>query len=699
MSRRWPPVVAALALVALTMVAYGPAYRAGFIWDDDDYVTDNAALDTFGGLVRIWTVPGAVPQYYPLTFTSFWLEHRFFGDAPFGYHVTNVALHALNATLAWLVLVRLGVPGAWLAAAIFAVHPVHVESVAWVTERKNLLSGACYLGALLAALAFAAGTNEAERRRHGLLVVALFVAALLSKTVTCSLPVILLLVAWWRRGRVERQELVAAAPLLGVGLALALVTIWMERTHVGATGALFELSPWQRLLIAGRALWFYLATLIWPHPLSFVYPRWSVDAGVWWQWIPPLAAAAVLAALWLARDRIGRTPFTAAAGFAITLAPALGFIDVYPMRYTFVADHYQYLASLFVIAPVAAVLATSTRGRLGEVAPAAAVPLLLILAALTWRHATVLTGPETLWRDVIAKDPTGTMAHINLGMWLHGEGRAEEAAVALEDALRLEPNDGEVHGNLGIVLAALGRRDGAREHLERALALAPESAQAHSNLGNLLASDGRLDEAVAHYLAAVRLTPAFADALNNLANVLVQQGKIDEAIARYEAALAADPTYLAAHYNFATVLTRAGRNAEAIEHYRAALALDPAHADAHRGLGAQLAARGQLDEAISHLTTAARLRPDLVDAHYQHGAALAAAGRLDEAIAAYGRALALAPDVADLHNDLGIAFARRGELAAAAAEFRKALTLAPDHAEAKANLAATVAAPAPAATP
>ena len=698
MNRRWPPVVAALALVALTAVAYGPAYRADFIWDDDDYVTDNAALDTLGGLVRIWTVPGAVPQYYPLTFTSFWLEHQVFGDAPFGYHVTNVALHALNAVLVWLVLVRLGIPGAWLAAAIFAVHPVHVESVAWVTERKNVLSGACYLGALLAALAFASGSHDQERRRYGLLVVGLFVAALLSKTVTCSLPVILLLLAWWRDGRIARRELVAASPLLGVGIALALVTIWMERTHVGATGALFDLSPWQRLLIAGRALWFYGATLVWPHPLSFVYPRWTVDAGIWWQWVPPLAAAAVLAGLWLARDRIGRAPFTAAAGFALTLTPALGFIDVYPMRYTFVADHYQYLASLFVIAPAAAAFTIAGR-RLGDLAPAAAVPVLALLAALTWRHATVLAGPETLWRDVIAKDPTGTMARINLGMWLHGEGRTEEAADALGDALRLEPDDGEVHGNLGIVLASLGRRDGARAHLERALALTPGSAQAHSNLGNLLAGEGRLDDAAAHYLEAIRIRPDYADALNNLANVLVQQGKTDEAIARYEAALAADPDYLAAHYNFATVLTRVGRNLEAIAHLRAALALDPSHADAHRGLGAQLAARGQVDEAIGHLATAARLRPQLADAHYQHAAALAAAGRFDEAIAAYGRAIAIAPDMPDLHNDLGIAFARRGDLAAATAEFRKAVALAPDHAEAKANLAAALGAPAPAATP
>ncbi len=685
--------MAALALVALTCTAYGPAYRAGFIWDDDDYVTDNRALDTVGGLARIWLDPGAVPQYYPLTFTSFWLEHRIFGDAPLGYHVVNVALHALNALLVWLVLLRLDVPGAWLAAAIFAVHPVHVESVAWVTERKNLLSGACYLGALLAALV----PGGAPRPRPGTLVLLLFVAALLSKTVTCSLPVILLLLAWGRRGRLARADLVATAPLFALGVGLALVTIWMERTHVGATGALFDLSPWQRLLIAGRALWFSAATLVWPHPLAFVYPRWTVDAGVWWQWLFPVAAAAVPIGLWLGRARLGRWPFVAAAGFAVTLAPALGFIDVYPMRYTFVADHYQYLASLFVIAPVAA-LVTLGAGR-AHVSPlAVALPVLAVLAGLTWRHATIFAGPETLWRDVIAKDPTGSMARINLGMWLQREGRSDEAAVALADALRLDPTDAEVHVNLGVVLASLGRTADARRHLEDALRLNPASAQAHSNLGNLLAGEGRLDDAARHYLEAVRLDPRYADAQNNLANVLVQQGRIDDAIVRYRAALAADPEYVTAHHNFAVVLARSGRDTEAIAHFRATVALDPTQAEAHRMLGALLAARADWDEAIAHLASAARLRPRELDAHYQLGAAFAGAGRWDEAIVAYSRALAIRPDAPDLHNDLGIAFAKRGDRDAAAAEFRKTLALAPDHAEAKGNLAALTA-PGPAATP
>jgi tetratricopeptide (TPR) repeat protein len=702
------PLWGALALIALTLVAYGPAFRAGFIWDDDDYVTDNATLDSATGLARIWVEPGAVPQYYPLTFTTFWLEHRLFGDEPSGYHVTNVALHALNAVLAWRVLVALGLPGAWIAAAIFAVHPIQVESVAWVTERKNVLSAAGYLGALLVALGLADSPPPSEpglttdRRRRGLLVLGCFVAALLAKTVTCTLPVILLLLLWWRRGRVDARALRGVAPLLAVGLALAFVTIWMERIHVGARGAAWDLSLVERTLIAGRALWFYAATLAWPESLAFVYPRWAVDATALWQWIFPLAALAVGIGAWIARARLGRGPVVALAGFAVTLAPALGFVDVYPMRYTFVADHYAYLASLFLIAPAAAIAVTRLT-RLGVSPMLAAVPVLALLATLTWRHAETFHDPETLWHDVMAKNPGASMAPINLGMWLQQRGRSAEAVALLEHALALEPEDAEIHGNLGIALASLGRRADARAHLERAAALAPASPQAQNNLANALAQEGSLADAVEHYRRAVELDPAYPDAQNNLANVLVQQGALDEAVSHYQAALAADPRYATAHANLATVLTRLGRNDDAITHYRAALALDPAEADAARGLGAQLAARGAWEEAIAQLAAAVALRPTHLETQYQLAAALAGAGRTDQAIAAYARALELAPGSSDLHNDLGIAFARRGDLEAAIAEFRRAVALAPDHAEARTNLAAAErarsAAPAPSATP
>ncbi|MEB2286375.1 MAG: tetratricopeptide repeat protein [Myxococcales bacterium] len=600
-----------IALALLTLAAYGPAFRADFIWDDDAYVTGNTTLDDLGGLARIWLEPGATPQYYPLTFTSLWLEHRLYADAAAGYHATNVLLHTANAILVWRLLAAIGLPGAPLAAAIFAVHPVHVESVAWISERKNVLSGACYLGAFLAAAGMAAAATASERRRRGLVTLALFVAALLAKTVTCTLPVALLLVLWWRRDRLQWRDLRAVLPLVAIGLAAAPITIWLERTHVGAHGALWDLSLPQRLLIAGRALWFYAASLAWPHPLSFVYPRWHVDAASAVQWLPPLAAAAAALAAWLGRRRLGKGPVVALAGFAITLAPALGFIDVYPMRYTFVADHYQYLASLFLIAPAAAAAAAGARRRrIGPRAGAAAAALLLaVLAVLTWRRATIFADQETLWRDVIAKNPAASMAHINLAMWLQQRGRGPEALAELAAALRLEPDDAEVHGDIGVVLASLGRSAEARRHLERALALAPASPLAHNNLANALAAAGDLAAAADHYRTAIRLRPRYPEAENNLANVLVHQNRIDEALRHYEAALAIDPDYADAHANLASVLAAVGRGSEAIPHYRRALALRPGTASLHNALGLELARRGEREAAIAELEKALALAP------------------------------------------------------------------------------------------
>jgi hypothetical protein len=267
----------ALALLVLVLLAYTPALDAGFVWDDDDYVTANVTLRSVTGLARIWVEPGAVPQYYPMAFTSLWLDYRLWGMRPFGYHLVNVLLHGLNAVLLWRLLVMLAVPGAWLAAAVFAVHPVHVESVAWVTERKNVLSGAFYLGAFLAYLRFAPpggrGAGPVAWRAYAA-ALALFVLAMLSKTVTCTLPAALLIVLWWKRPRLAARDVLPLLPFFALGLGLSLVTIWMEKHHVGAQGADWALSAVDRCLIAARALWFYLGKLVWPAPLVFNYPRW-----------------------------------------------------------------------------------------------------------------------------------------------------------------------------------------------------------------------------------------------------------------------------------------------------------------------------------------------------------------------------------------------------------------------------------------
>jgi tetratricopeptide (TPR) repeat protein len=578
-------VLLGVLLVGLTILAYTPAFRAGFVWDDDDYVTRNPTLRSVAGLAAIWLEPGAVPQYYPLTFTSLWLDYRLWGADPAGYHAVNILLHALNAFLLWRILEALRLPGAWAAALLFALHPVHVESVAWVTERKNVLSGALYLGALLSYLRFADGAPPVRTRWYAVSLV-LFAAALLSKTVTCSLPAALCLILWWRRGSIRAADIVPLAPHFALGAVLAAVTIWMEKHHVGAAGIDWHLSFAERVLIAGRALWFYAAKLAWPANLSFVYPRWQVALG--WQALYPIAAIAVIAALWAMRSRIGRGPLAAVLFFAGSLVPALGFFDVFPMRYSFVADHYPYLASIGLIALAAACAATLLGGAEGA-ARAALVGPAVALAVLTWNRAAVYSDAETLWRDTLAKNPGAWMAHNNLGLLLAGRGRADEAMAEYRAALVVKPDDDFAYNNLGNAYASAGDMKNAEASFAAALEIAPGNPEARNNLGNVFAARREWKAAAEQYELALRSKPAYADAHNNLGNVLAVGGDDDGAVAHYREAVRIDPGYADAHHNLGVLLAARGEKTAAIAEVREALRLKPDYADARATLGRLLA--------------------------------------------------------------------------------------------------------------
>jgi tetratricopeptide (TPR) repeat protein len=554
------------------VLAYLPALRGGFVWDDDAYVTANRALRSLGGLWRIWFEPSSALSYYPLTFTSLWLDYQLWGARPFGYHLVNVLLHGLNAVLVWRLLERLHVPGARLAAALFALHPVHVESVAWITERKNVLSGAFYLGALLAWPGLASTGDEASNRRRYVVALALFAAALLAKTVTCTLPAAVLVIGWWRRGTLEWRDVRRTLPLFALGGLLAATTVWVERQH--AAGIDWELSPVERVLIAGRALWFYVGKLLWPTSLTFSYPRWDIDDGVGWQYLFPLAALAVGIALLAGRHRLGRGPFAAMLFFVLTVAPALGFVDVFPFRYSFVADHFQYLASLGPITLAAAAVASMRVDvNLRRVVP---VGVLAVLALLTWRQAGIYRDLETLWRDTLAKNPGSWMAHNNLGLLLADRGQFAAAEAHYRAAIGLQGEDAFARNNLGNLLARQGDYAAATREFAAVLESEPNNPEAHNNLGNALAMQGRLAEAMEHWAHAIRVRPLYAEPHNNLATALASQGRIDEAA----------------------------------QHLVEALRKDPDYADAHRNLGMLLSAQGRRPEAAHHLETALRLRPD-----------------------------------------------------------------------------------------
>jgi tetratricopeptide (TPR) repeat protein len=601
----------AAALGGLTVVVYLPVLRAGWVWDDDDYVTANQALRSLHGLWQLWAEPGIVPQYYPVTFTSLWIEYQVWGPWAPGFHATNVCLHAANAVLAWRLLDRLRVPGAWIAAVLFAVHPVHVESVAWVTERKNVLSALFALAAALVFVTRVVDGDGAGRRRAVSAVVVLFALSLLSKSVTATLPMVLAVALWGRDGRVRRRDAVVLAPLLGLGLAAGALTAWMERTRVGAVGPYWSQTVAERVLIAGRALWFYVGKLLWPDPVTFNYERWTIDVHDPLAWAWPLAALTAAGLAWGLRGRIGRGPAAGLAAFAITLAPALGFVNVYPMRYAYVADHFQYLASLGVLALVGAGIARVATGR---AAVAAVAPLAVALALLTARQSLAYADVETLWRDTLAKNPRSVLALQNLGTLEYGRAQREGAshlALALglyRRARDVEPAQPDVWNSIGIVEAQMGRREDAAASFETALRYDPRHAEAARNLGSVLAALGSRDDAIAAYERAIALAPAMVEAREDLA----------------------------------VILLHADRAPDAERLIREAIRLAPDSARARLQLGAALAAQGRAPEAIGAYEAATRMAPRSVDVHAALAEALAAVGERDRAIAAAERARDLA---------------------------------------------------------
>ena len=626
----------AVVLAALTLLAYLPALGAGYIWDDDWHVTNNPTLRTLDGLRQIWLVPSrpgqiTIPQYYPLTHTTFWIEYHLWGLRPAGYHLTNVLLHAGSALLLWRILLRLGVPAAWFAAAIWAVHPVNVESVAWISERKNTLSGFFYLAAFASYWRYvdppalnASPDRDAAGRAHlqfYFLSLSLFFCALWSTTVTSTLPAAILLIIWWKRGRITWRDAAALIPFFLAGAAAGSVTSWMEQNVVGATGADWNFSIVERILIAGRAAVFYAATLLFPFALSFNYERWDIDPGQRWQWLFPAGAlllTAILAHRALNRRQKSADPrgaLTAWLFFLGTLAPALGFFNVYPMRYEFVADHFQYLASIGPVALATAAvwhLTQPKRARRRRPVPAIpAIPVIFVLtlATLTWARARVFHDPESLWRDTLAKNPRSWMAHQNFGNYLVEQDRLDEAEHHFQQAAAIKPDHVESRLRLAAVAVKRGQYEEAEAFLRKAIAVQPryepgsidyrETAVPVARLAMFLADRGRHEEAIAAYRQALAIAPGYPLATTNLANlhnrigmILFQSGRPDEALAHFQAAVEVHPASPEAHNNLGIALAAAGRVQQAERAYRAALALDPDFAPAQRNL-ARLLSGGQ----------------------------------------------------------------------------------------------------------
>ena len=683
----WPAWLVGLVLLAAMLAAYQPALRGGLLWDDDKHVTA-PDLQSLHGLWRIWTDLGATQQYYPVAHTAFWIEHRLFSDTTLGYHLVNVGLHVVSAVLLLVALRRLAIPGAALAAALFALHPVQVESVAWISELKNTLSGVFFFGALLLYLRF---DDDRDWRVYAASL-ALFVLALLSKSVTATLPGVLLVVAWWRRGLLDwRRDVCPTLPFIACGAAAGLFTSWVERTYIGAAGADFHLTFPERIPIAGtRAIWFYLGKIVWPQPLLFEYPRWTLDATAAWQWLFPVAALALLAVCWRlrTRTRAAARRGAAAALCGVALAGRSALVNVYPFRFSFVADHFQYLAIAPILVLAAAAAATLAQRRVADVSwlPAAAgIAIVGVLAAVTHAQAYDYTDAIASYRAILAQNPSSWLAHTNLGALLR-PAAPDEALVHLQKAVRLKPDSDLSRYNLANLLQQMGRFDDAVGEYQATLRLAPNMGLAYYNLGNTLLQMERLPEAEASYRQAIRVAPGLALAHDGLCRALEATHRPADALAECRIAIAQDPNRTVLHYDLAGVLQAQERADEAIAEYRAAIALAPESVEAHNDLAGLLGQMGRFDEARQHFETAAALSPNEPVVHGGLCGTLMMLARVDEASRECETAVRLQADSAPAHYDFGNVLQRQGRLDDAVREYQAALRLDPGFAGARFNL-------------
>ncbi len=682
--------LAFLALGLLVAVPYLPAMLwGGFVWDDNTYVKIDPVREV-SGLQQIWFSPSAIEEedhYWPLVYTTFWLEHKLWGFDPTGYHIVNVLLHLVNTLLLWHLLRRLAVPGAWVVAAVFAVHPLHVESVAWIIERKDVLSGLFYLSAALAWMRFV----EQPRPQRYAWSLALYAAALLSKSIAVTLPAALLIWHWWKQGRVTSTDLLRLAPFFVVGLVIALGDLSSYRSVHHKE---FDFSLIERTLIAARALWFYAGKLLCPTNLAVIYPRWDIHAADLLAWGYLVGAVALALALWHFRPRIGRGPLAGALFFAVTLSPTLGFVDYNYMEYAFVADRYQYLAGIGVMAAVIGAAAYGIRRLSGlwqKGALGGAAVVLILLGLLTWRQASIYQDDETFNRHIIALNPQAWNAHLNLGDALYNQERYEEALEVARVAVEQDPDSFKTHSNLGAVLSELGRFEESENHLHRAIALNPQARDAHLNLGAVLYNQGRYEEALEVARVAVEQDPDSFKAHVNLGAVLSELGRFEESENHLHRAIALNPQDVDFSQKLASklaeVLMPQGRYAEAIDVLAEAVALDPASsqvAELHFLMGMAAQDNGQ-PEAAEYYMRAFELDPYHTKSIRRLAHLRLEQQRYDESLELFQRLIDIDLSDSVAHGNMGIVLFYLGRSDESLRSFDQALSLDPTLESARAN--------------
>ena len=593
-------------ILLLGFWVFSPAIQGEWLFDDIPGVLYNSTLHTSRGLWAIWFAPRGA-DFFPLKDTVQWLQWHLWGKSVPGYHLTNVALHLASALLVWRLLGRLGVRLAWLGGLLFAIHPVAVESVAWMSELKNTLSLPFLLMAMLAYLHYDTHGDRISYLRS----VAAFLAALLSKTSVVMFPVVILLHAWWRHGRIRRVDVKGSAVFFGLSLVLGSVTMLFQHNLPPGSDPIEVPDPISRLLCAGLMTVFYLSKFFWPAHLTVVYFRWDIPAATPWEifsW-----ALLLLSLGWLGtrRQPWSRHALFGFLFFLINLVPVLGFTGTIWMRYAWVADHFLYLPMIGLVGLVAAG-AGNLYDRYVPARRYLAVAAAVIVAALAVQshaHAQLFGKSLLLWRQNLRENPASWLGYNNLAVALAADGEPVEAIRQLQRGLWVRPAEGLSYFNWGNALLQMGHVPDALKAYRMALALRPDNALFHNQMGNVLVQAGQWDQGMEQYRLALQVNADDVQAHSNLADVFIQTGRMTEAIEQARQAIHLDPDYSNAHDNLGIALGRTGRIPEATDEFAIAASLSPDDPEIQYNWGVALLRQGDSAEALKHFRRASQLDP------------------------------------------------------------------------------------------